>query len=190
MQTLDDYAVLIHPGLNGAGEDHWQTHWEHAFPDFVRVAQADWDRPVYTVWAAKLTETVERATKPVVIVPHSAGTSLVMKWSFEASAAVKKVAGVFFVAPTDRDRFMPPGTVSALQGFGGMILKRLPYPSAVVAGRDDDRVSYERAQEFAAAWGSMFFDGGMHGHLGSAAKLGVWPAGLVFFGQFLATLGA
>lgn len=188
MQTLNDYTVLIHPGLNGAGPDHWQTHWEQTFPNFVRVQQADWDHPVYDVWAAKLTEYVNKATKPVVLVPHSAGTSLVVKWSFDNPETVKKVAGVFFVAPTDRDRFMPAGTVSPLQGFGGMILKRLPYPSAVVAGRDDDRVSYQRAQEFAKAWGSMFFDGGMNGHLGSAAKLGVWPAGLVYFGQFLATL--
>lgn len=30
--------------------------------------------------------------------------------------------------------------------------------------------------------------GGMNGHLGSASKLGVWPEGLVYFGQFLATL--
>lgn len=186
MRTLNDVSALILPGLNGAGADHWQTHWEQAFPDFVRVEQADWDHPVYDVWAARLTEYVNKATKPVVLVPHSAGTSLVMKWSFDQPAAVKKVAGVFFVAPSDRDRPVP----SALQGFGGMILKRLPYPSAVVAGRDDDRVSFERAQEFAQAWGSMFFDGGMHGHLGSAAKLGVWPAGLVFFGQFLATLRA
>ncbi len=98
------------------------------------------------------------------------------------------MAGVFFVAPSDRDNWKSPGGGGGPQGFGGMILKRLPYPSAVVAGRDDDRVTFERAQAFAKAWGSLFFDGGMHGHLGSAAKLGVWPEGLVYFGQFLATL--
>ncbi|MEN9783807.1 MAG: Serine hydrolase, partial [Pseudomonadota bacterium] len=26
--------------------------WEQAFPDFVRVQQADWDHPVYDAWAA------------------------------------------------------------------------------------------------------------------------------------------
>ncbi len=190
MPTRKDFSVLIHPGLNGSGPDHWHTHWEQAFPDFVRVQQADWDHPVYDTWAATLTDYVLRSPKPVVLVPHSAGTTLVMKWSFEQPEAVKKVAGVFFVAPTDRDRPMPPGTVSPLQGFGGMIMKRLPYPSAVVAGRNDDRVSFERAQAFAQAWGSTFFDGGMNGHLGSDAKLGVWPEGLVYFGQFLAALRA
>jgi hypothetical protein len=110
-----------------------------------------------------------------------------MKWSFDQPAAVKKVAGTFFVAPSDRDRWKTPGGGGPV-GFGGMILKRLPFPSAVVAGRDDDRVTFDRAQEFAQAWGSMFFDGGNHGHLGSAAKLGLWPQGLVFFGEFIATL--
>jgi hypothetical protein len=35
-------------------------------------------------------------------VPHSADTTLLMKWSFEQPEAVKKVAGVFFVASSDR----------------------------------------------------------------------------------------
>ena len=187
MHTFDDFSVLIHPGLGGAGEDHWQTHWERAFPDFVRVGQADWERPVYDVWAARLTEYVNKAPKPVILVPHSAGTSLVMKWSFEQPADAKKVAGGFFVAPSDRDNWKTPGG-GGPQGFGGMILKPLPFPSAVVAGRDDDRVTFDRAQAFAKAWGSVFFDGGMHGHLGAAAKLGLWPRGLVYFGQFVATL--
>jgi len=188
MLTLNDVSVLIHPGLNGSGPDHWHTHWERAFPDFQRVQQADWDHPVYEAWAATLSDYIRRAPRPVVIVPHSAGTTLVVKWSFDQPELVQKVAGVFFVAPSDRDRALPPGTVSPLQGFGGMILKRLPYPSAVVASRDDDRVSFARAQEFARAWGSQFFDAGANGHLGSASLLGVWPQGLVYFGQFLATL--
>jgi predicted alpha/beta hydrolase family esterase len=187
MRELKDFSVLIQPGLNGAGADHWQTHWEKAFPDFRRVPQADWQKPVYDVWAKKLTEEVMKAPRPVVIVPHSAGTSLVMKWSFEQPDAVKKVAGVFFVAPSDRDRWNP-GSTSGPQGFGNMILKRLPYPSMVVAGRDDDRVTFDRAQEFAKAWGSTFVDAGNKGHVGESSKLGLWPEGLVWFGQFLASL--
>jgi predicted alpha/beta hydrolase family esterase len=52
MPTLKDFSILIHPGLNGSGPDHWHTHWEQAFPDFVRVQQAGWDHPVYDAWAA------------------------------------------------------------------------------------------------------------------------------------------
>jgi predicted alpha/beta hydrolase family esterase len=63
------------------------------------MQQADWDHPVYGACAATLTDYVLRAPKPVVLVPHSAGTTLVMKWSFEQPEAAKKVAGVFLWRP-------------------------------------------------------------------------------------------
>jgi predicted alpha/beta hydrolase family esterase len=186
-KDLSSYAVLVLPGLGGSGSEHWQTAWEGAFPSFRRVEQADWDRPVYQEWSAKLTAAVARSERPVVLIAHSLGTSLTMRWALEPSAHASMVAGAFLVAPTDRDRFddVPD---SPTRGFGKMILARLPFRSMVVASQDDDRVSFARARSFAAAWGSQFVDAGRHGHLGSAAKLGLWPAGLVWFGQFLATL--
>ena len=189
MQDLKKFTVLIVPGVGGSGDEHWQTFWETAFPEFQRVQQADWDQPVYSEWAAKLSAAIERSEKPVVLVGHSLGTSLTMRWSIEHPALAKKVAGAFLVAPTDRDRFAQTAD-SPVQGFGNMMLEKLPFPTAVVASRDDDRVSFERAQVFASAWGASFTDAGSHGHLGSAAKLGVWPFGLLTFGQFIASLGA
>jgi len=59
MPSLKDFSILIHPGLNGSGPDHWHTHWEQAFPEFTRVQQADWDHPVYDAWAATLTDYVK-----------------------------------------------------------------------------------------------------------------------------------
>ncbi len=189
MRDLKDFSVLLLPGLGGSGPDHWHSYWENAFPDFRRVKQANWETPDYADWAPRLTEAVGGSARPVVLVAHSLGTSLTMRWSFDQPAAAKKVAGAFLVAPTDRDKFDSKPGGSPVRGFGNMILKRLPFPSAVVASRNDDRVSFERAQAFAAAWGSMLFDAGNLGHMGSAAKLGVWPFGLVSFGQFLASLG-
>ena len=187
MRDTKDFNILIVPGVGGSGAEHWQTFWENAFPDFQRVQQADWDQPVYDDWAARLSAAISNSTRPVVLVAHSLGTSLVMRWSRDQSAPAKKVAGAFLVAPTDRDRFANVPD-SPVRGFGNMILERLPFPSAVVASRDDDRVSFERAQIFANAWGATFIDAGSHGHLGSAAQLGVWPFGLLCFGQFLASL--
>lgn len=189
MRDLKDFSVLILPGLGGAGEDHWQTHWERAFPDFVRVQQADWESAAYDDWAPRLTEAVNQAPRPVVLVAHSLGTSLTMKWSFDQPAAAGKVAGAFLVAPSDRDRFRVQGRPEP-RGFGPMILKRLPFPSSVITSSNDDRVSLERARIFAEAWGSKFTNAGPQGHLGSAAKLGMWPAGLIWLGQFIASLEA
>lgn len=188
MRDLNDFTVLILPGLGGAGPDHWQSAWQAAFPRMLRVEQANWEKPVYEDWSARLNDAVTRAPRPVVLVAHSLGTSLTMRWSSQhRESAAKKVAGAFLVAPTDRDRFDAQPT-SPVRGWGPMILEPLPFPSMIVASRNDDRVSFDRAQAFAKAWGSQFVDAGALGHIGSAMKLGLWPFGLVYFGQFVGSL--
>ena len=189
MRNLNDFTILVLPGVNGSGAGHFQTAWEEAFPEFQRVEQADWDHPDYTLWSTRLTEAVAHSARPVVLLAHSLGTSLVMRWSLEKPALAAKVAGAFLVAPTDRDRFegAPDSTV---RGFGLMILKRLPFRSVVIASRDDDRVTFERATEFARAWGATLVDAGYLGHMGTAAQLSIWPRGLLWFGQFLESLEA
>lgn len=187
MRDINDLTILLLPGLGGSGPDHWQTAWGKAFPSMQRVEQADWEKPVYADWSARLTEAVARARRPIVLVAHSLGTSLTMRWAFEQPGHAKKVAGAFLVAPTDRDRF-DASPSSPVRGWGPMILERLPFSSIVVASRDDDRVSFERAEVFARAWGSTLIDAGNLGHIGSAAKLGLWPFGLFYFGQFVASL--
>src|SRR5262245_13696483 len=188
MKKLEDLTILILPGLGGAGPDHWQTAWGEAFPATRRVEQANWEKPVYADWAAQLTEAVACAALPVVLVAHSLGTSLTMRWSFEQRQLATNVAGAFLVAPTDRDRF-DASPLSPVRGWGPMILERLPFPSMVIASRNDDRVAFDRAVAFASAWGSTLVDAGNLGHIGSAAKLGLWPFGLFCFGQFIGSLG-
>ena len=58
-----------------------------------------------------------------------------------------------------------------------MPLQPLPFPSIVVASRDDRYVTMARAREFATAWGSELVDLGDAGHINSASGLGGWPAG-------------
>jgi predicted alpha/beta hydrolase family esterase len=187
MRDLDEFTILILPGLGGAGPDHWQTAWQGAFPGMLRVEQGNWETPVYEEWSARLTEAVKKARLPVVLVAHSLGTSLTMRWSNEQRDLVQKVAGAFLVAPTDRDRFDARAD-SPVKGWGPMILERLPFPSMVVASRNDDRVAFDRAQRFAGSWGAYFVDAGNLGHIGSAMKLGLWPFGLFHFGRFVGSL--
>lgn len=184
-----EYSVLVLPGWHGSGPDHWQDQWEQAFPDFVRVQQEDWENPVYTAWREPLWRAVAAAPRPVVLVGHSLGTSLTMLFALSGDAQgglVSRVAGAFLVAPTDRDLRDMPG--SGPQGFGPMILKPLPFPSMVVASSTDDYVSIERARTFARAWGARLVEVGDRGHIGNAAQLGLWPEGLVLFGEFLGSL--
>ena len=46
-------------------------------------------------------------------------------------------------------------------------------------------MTFESAQEFAAAWGADFADAGDLGHMGNEAKLGLWPGGLLLLGRLL-----
>lgn len=55
----------------------------------------------------------------------------------------------------------------------------------MVASTDDPRVAFDRARLFASACGSHFVDVGALGHIGSAAKLGLWPESLVWLGELI-----
>ena len=58
-----------------------------------------------------------------------------------------------------------------------MPMARLPFPSIVVASRDDPYVDFSRAETFAKAWGAELADAGKAGHINSSAGYGEWPAG-------------
>lgn len=187
MRDPTDFDILILPGWQNSGPEHWQTHWEAAFPNMRRVEQADWETPAYADWSRRLSEAVGQCRRPVLLVAHSLGTALVTRWAQAGKSGA--VAGAFLVAATDMDRFAAENPRNPLRGFDPVPMQRLPFPSLVVASHDDERVTFERADAFAAAWGSRLVDAGSLGHMGSAAKLGLWPQGLVWFGQFIATLG-
>jgi len=46
-----------------------------------------------------------------------------------------------------------------------MLTQLLPFPSMLLASRNDHRVSFERAKFFAENWGSQFVDVGALGHM-------------------------
>ncbi len=186
MRDVNDFDILTVPGWHGSGPDHWQTHWEAAFPNMRRAEQDDWESPAYADWSRRLAEVVACCERPVLLAAHSLGNALITRWAHEA--AIERVAGAFLVATSDIDRFAgTPGYT--VRGFDPIVMKRLPFPSVVLASRDDERVSLDRARAFAYTWGSGFAEVGALGHIGSDAKLGLWPHGLVLLGQFIASLG-
>jgi len=103
MYDIREFDILILPGWHNSEPGHWQSEWEKIFPNMIRVEQEDWETPVYSDWAARLSEAVSRCEKPALLVAHSLGVSLVMRWAQEEDA--RRIAGAFLVAPADRDRF-------------------------------------------------------------------------------------
>ena len=67
-----------------------------------------------------------------------------------------------------------------------MPLKKLPFPSIVIASTNDEYVSVERATEFSNAWGSELVFIGEAGHINSASNLGNWPEGWKYLQRMLA----
>jgi predicted alpha/beta hydrolase family esterase len=165
--------VLIVPGLNGSGPGHWQTRWESLFPQTLRVAQRDWDRPDCAEWRTTLEGAIAASPGPIVLVAHSLGCALVAHLASRPSA--QRIAAALLVAPADVDS--PERTPPETRSFAPMPTLALPFPATVVASEDDPYVTLTRARAFAAAWGATFVDAGRNGHLNADSGLGDWPEG-------------
>ena len=164
--------VLILPGLYNSGPEHWQSRWESAHPELRRVMQDDWQRPRCADWIARLDDAI-LATPDAILVAHSSSCALVAHWAATAGSD-RRVRGALLVAPSDTEAASYP---EGPTGFAPMPLRRLPFPSILVASTDDPYVTAEQARMFAEAWGSRFVSVGDAGHINSQSGLGDWPAG-------------
>ncbi|WP_029352830.1 alpha/beta hydrolase [Bosea sp. 117] len=184
---LSSFDFLVVPGRENSPPDHWQSHWLGAFPNSTRLIQANWSRPDAQAWIARLGAAVESAPRRVVLVGHSVGVATIVRWSAGAPPELtRKVAAAFLAAPTNVDD--PDPSFALVRSFAPMPLRALPFPALVAASRDDPRVTFQQARQFADVWGADFADVGELGHIGSAARLGLWPAGLLLLGGLLAKI--
>ena len=177
--------ILIVPGYNGSGPDHWQSRWQGRLSSARRVEQDAWSKPVREDWVDRLVGEVERARKPVVLIGHSLGAAICVLGAREIAG---KVAGAFFAAPPDTAN--PHIRPKHLMTFGPYPRDPLPFPSVTIASRTDSFCAFEKAEEMAASWGSLFMDAGDSGHLNHESGHGPWPEGLMVFARFLARLKA
>jgi uncharacterized protein len=180
---IADVDIVILPGYGGSGPDHWQSRWQTKLSTARRVEQADWQNTERATWVTRLVTEVVKATRPVVIVAHSVGAVVV---AHAAPHVLGKVAGAFLVAPSDWER--PNLIAGVTHDFAPIPRDPLPFPSVVVASHNDPYCSFERASEFAAAWGAELADAGDAGHLNTESGHGPWPEGALRFATFLASL--
>jgi uncharacterized protein len=165
-------SYLVVPGLNGSGEGHWQIHWLADLANSFLVEQAIWSRPSELDWLATLEEAIV-AHPGSIIVAHSLGC--VLTAGLANSPVAEHVAGALLVAPCDigRTEKLHPDRLD----FQTMPRERLPFPSIVVASRNDPYMSFAAARSFAGAWGSGLVDLGDAGHINVASGFGRWPEG-------------
>lgn len=180
----DAPRVLLLPGWQNSGPDHWQSRWE-ALHGFSRVQQADWDWPRRGDWMARLEEELLGDTRPAVLVAHSLGCQLAAAWA-EHSAHTARVRAALLVAPPDTARpDMPP----QLAGWRAVPRTRLPFAAQVLYSSDDPFCSPARATAMAADWDADAVAMGPRGHLNAASGLGDWPEGVARLRALIASVG-
>ena len=146
---ISEADILIAPGLGNSGPDHWQQRWSGRMSTARLIKQADWDRPELGEWVETIHREILLSTRPVVLVGHSLAVAAIVH---TAQLLVDtKVRGAFLVSPVDFESAAAP---AAARGFAPVPTDPLPFPSMVVASTTDPLVSVERAQGFAADWGS------------------------------------
>lgn len=163
---------LIVPGLNGSADGHWQQWWLRDHPAALLVQQANWAVPDADTWLANLVGAVS-SHPHAVLVGHSLGSVLIARLASHPIAAM--VRGALLVAPADIERTQAVHRRSF--DFGSMPEHPLPFPSLVVASRDDIYMSLQRASQLAGAWGSGLVDLGYAGHINIASGYGRWQEG-------------
>jgi uncharacterized protein len=193
--------ILNAPGLWNSGPEHWQTHWERMLPDCIRIQQRNWETPVCDEWIATIESAVKEAgakksqsqipdpfaaregwgTPEIVLTAHSMACVTVAHWAGKYGG--HGIAGALLAGPSDVEA---PTYPKEPKGFCPIPMKRLPFPSILVASDDDKWVSLERAKLFADAWGSRFVNIGRAGHINSDSKMGEWPEGQRLLRELLA----
>lgn len=176
--------LLLLPDLGGADDDHWQARWEERLSTARRVHQDDWHQPDREAWVARVLEEVAAATRPVVLIGHGLGVLTAIHAAPRLPAG-RVVAG-FFVAPRDVDRNDPYTTMMA--GFGPAPRDPLPFPAILVASHSDPTCSFETAEDYGYAWGTLVVDAGEAGHLDSHSGQGPWPEGSLTLGRILSQI--
>ena len=183
MRTADA-EILIVPGLNNSGPDHWQTRWQQKLSTAQRVEQRNWDQPDHAAWTRTIADRVNAAKKPVILIAHSLGVAA----AAHAAPLFEKDRGkgAFLVAPPSEEWLR-----THEMNFGAFETHPrdpLHFPSLLVGSRNDPHASYAALEELAFAWGSAFKDAGEAGHINSESGHGPWPEGLMSLAAFLARL--
>jgi predicted alpha/beta hydrolase family esterase len=176
--------LLIVPGYSNSGPRHWQSHWERLLPGARRVQMPDWDAPELEAWVASLDAAIAACGEPPVLVTHSLGGTTAAHW---AARHRRPVRGALLVAPPDLEH---PDVPAPILGFAPTPRQRLPFPSLLVASRDDPYATFERSEALARDWGSRLEDAGPSGHINSDSGLGDWPRGQALLDSLLQPSGS
>ena len=178
--------VIMVPGINGSGPDHWQSRWEADFGErATRIAPASWDEPDIDDWCAALDAAAGSGpTAELLVIAHSLGCHAAAEW---LSRNPNRVAGVFLVAPPDTAAANFPA--SAAPSFVPLTRGPIGVPGLMLYSRNDPYCAPEQARQYAERWQVASVDVGALGHINVDAGLEAWLDGRNLLTAFIAGRG-
>jgi len=176
-----DFDILIVPNIGGAAEGDWPSRWRSKLSTarFVHPTDPSERRP--EAWTGAVAGAAREATRPALFIGHGIGAAAIA----DAGAALKgaDVRGAFLVAPPD-DKGL-----ERLAGADWTPARApLPWPSVVIASRNDPHAAYDAVAALASDWGADLIDAGEAGGLDAASGHGPWPEGLMRLAAFIKKL--
>ena len=160
---VSDATILMLRGDARPGAGLWIDRWADRLSTALPV-------PPVEDGDDCLPDLIGEAPGPVVAIAYREGVERLLAVADDAP-----VSGAFLVAPTNHE---------ALEARSDP----LPFPSILVASRDDPECDFERADAMGARWGSMLVDAGEAGRIDAASGRGPWPEGLMTFARFMSRL--
>ncbi len=190
LDTSINPVILTVPGLGNSGPGHWQTAWEASLSGCRRVDLGLWEDPHRNTWVNKLNLAIQRTEGPVILAAHSLGCMAVAWWAeyeqpggpADGGPDAGKVIGALLVAPPDvEDRPLD----RRLTRFAPVPAAALPFPSILVASRNDPYLTMAQARRLARGWGARLADAGEVGHINAQSSLGDWAFGRLLLNTLL-----
>lgn len=164
---------LTVPGYGNSGQAHWQTYFENSLPGCIRIEQKNWDEPVMADWVNTINDSVlQYDPETVVLISHSMGGIAIAHWANQYN---QKIKGAMIVAPPDLEN---PFQQLPIKNFTPIPAIKLPFPSVIVASRNDNWATKERTKLFAQNWGSSLIFIGDAGHINADSGYTNWDEGL------------
>lgn len=184
LNRYENPKILIIPGLNNSGPEHWQTKWAAKLPEVTWVQLGGWDNPRRAAWVTNLGIAIQQQSGPKILVAHSLGCLAVAWWAMhEPNAAHCEIVGALLVAPPNVD-CVSKG--SKLADFAPAPKVRMPFKTLLVGSENDPYCSRHHAEKLSRRWGARFINAGLCGHINADSGIGEWPYGLSLIGSLAA----
>lgn len=176
LNSNENPKILIIPGLNNSGPEHWQTKWLEKLTEAIRVQLGGWERPRRAAWVTNLGIAIQQQPGPKILVAHSLGCMAVAWWAMhEPNATHSGIVGAMLVAPPNVD-CVPTG--SKLADFAPAPKVTMPFNTLLVGSENDPYCGRQHAEKLSRRWGARFVNAGFFGHINADSGVGDWPYGL------------